>query len=175
MAGVFAMPPKVLPFNSCPYAMRVFALWFLPFLLGSIGGALPAANTVPPMFLVEHFFQNSDFGSPILSPSGRYLGVIRPMNDRQNLAVIDLQTGESTVITGLSSEDVLSFFWKGDDILVFNQSLTITNTQSPFNRLSRWYMVGRNGKNLRVVGAMFPWAAVLECSTDWCTTLSTCW
>jgi hypothetical protein len=41
---------------------------------------------------VETFFKKPKYGGATLSPSGRYLAVITPINGRLNVAVMDLDT-----------------------------------------------------------------------------------
>lgn len=74
-----------------------------------------AAKQVP----VEDFFKRSDFSSFQLSPDGKYLAAISPINERRNIAVIDLETREAVAVTGVKDRDVSGFMWANDERLLY--------------------------------------------------------
>ena len=67
---------------------------------------------------VETFFRKPAFGGATLSPNGRYLAVIAPIEARHGLIVIDLETKAATKMTSPGDGDVLSVVWQNDERLV---------------------------------------------------------
>lgn len=74
-----------------------------------------AAEQVP----VEDFFKRSPFTSFQLSPDGKYLAAISPINERRNIAVIDLETRQARAITGMQDRDIIGFSWANNDRILF--------------------------------------------------------
>ena len=74
-----------------------------------------AAELIP----VEDFFKRSPFTGFQLSPDGKYLAAIAPINERRNIAVIDLETREARAITGMKDRDISGFSWANDDRILF--------------------------------------------------------
>ena len=70
-----------------------------------------AAKEVP----VEDFFKRSGYSSFQLSPDGKYLAAITPVNNRRNIAVINLETREARAVTGIKERDISGFFWANND------------------------------------------------------------
>lgn len=76
-----------------------------------------AAGSIP----VEDFFRNPRFAQVSLSPSGRYLAAIVPINGRRNIAVIDLDDATKVnVITAFRESDVRFVGWVNDERLVYS-------------------------------------------------------
>ena len=68
---------------------------------------------------VEDFFKRSPFTSFQLSPDGKFLAAISPINNRRNIAVIDLETREARAITGMQDRDISGFSWANNDRILF--------------------------------------------------------
>ena len=89
-------------------------------LVMSLHGAVGAEAKPPP---VADFFQNPAFSSAVLAPSGRLLGlVVGSKNDRDRLAVIDLDTMKVQPVATYSDADVVNPQWVNDKRLVFSLS-----------------------------------------------------
>src|SRR3954462_12807410 len=65
----------------------------------------------PADITVEQFFKRPDYALMQLSPNGKLLAAVVPLNGRNNLAVIDVDSKSRTVITDLSKLDVSEFWW----------------------------------------------------------------
>lgn len=78
----------------------------------------PAAVTSPAPLL--DYIKPPLYTNPTISPSGRYLAVSTPMNGRQNLAVVDMETRKGTVLTNFNDFDVIDVSWVGNDRIVFS-------------------------------------------------------
>lgn len=81
--------------------------------------ALASAAQAAPEIPVEDFFKRPQFSNFQLSPSGEYLAAMTPINNRRNIAVIDLATREATVVTSQRDQDVSYFLWASDERLLF--------------------------------------------------------
>jgi len=66
------------------------------------------------------FFKNADYSSLQLSPNGEYLAALIPVKDRSNIIVMKSDNlGDYQFLTGFTDTQVQSFFWKGNDRIVF--------------------------------------------------------
>jgi dipeptidyl aminopeptidase/acylaminoacyl peptidase len=84
------------------------------FLVAAVAGAAPAfAQTAkkPSDVTIEEFFRRPDYSQMQLSPDGRLLAAVVPLNGRNNLAVIDIGSKSRKVITDLSKLDISQFWW----------------------------------------------------------------
>lgn len=87
----------------------------------ALAPSLMAADQPPPRLPLEVFFGGNTIRQPSLSPTGRYLAWLQPVNRRYNLVVLDRQLGKKTRLTDMKEENILSFFWANADRLVFFQ------------------------------------------------------
>lgn len=97
---------------------------------------------------VETLFRKPQYGGAVLSPSGRYLAVLTPINDRRNLAVIDLETRQPQATTSLKESDALSVFWLNDDRMVLTYG-EIERASGEAPRTSGVVAIDRDGRNDR--------------------------
>lgn len=69
---------------------------------------------------VENFFKNPEFSSLQLSPNGKYIAVISPVNNRRNIVVLETD-GLKNIrpLTGLTDQDVRGFYWANDRDIIF--------------------------------------------------------
>jgi dipeptidyl aminopeptidase/acylaminoacyl peptidase len=98
----------------------------------------------------EPFFRHADYGEVRLSPSGRYLGALVPVRGRLVIGILDLDSGTSSIATGMDDRDVSTFHWVNDDRLVFS----IVDLQSGLGeqRGGGLFAVNRDGTQFRVLG-----------------------
>ncbi len=92
-------------------------LLVLASLMLAVGaGANPAgADTIP----LEDFFAPAALRAPRLSPDGKFIAYIAPMEGRRGIALLDVATAKSDVLVRTSDENIDTFFWKGSDYIVF--------------------------------------------------------
>ena len=74
----------------------------------------PSARPLPP---IETFLKRPKYTSVSLSPDGKLLAALVPINERRNLAIIDLEKNGATVLTNLKEQDVSSYRWVGDRLI----------------------------------------------------------
>jgi dipeptidyl aminopeptidase/acylaminoacyl peptidase len=92
------------------------------FVAPTIAAAVDAApvpkalDGVPP---VEAFVRPPQYAEVTLSPDGRTLAAIVPLNGHRNLALIDLEKGTAFALTSLKDEDIASYDWVGDRLIEF--------------------------------------------------------
>ncbi|NVM78049.1 dipeptidyl aminopeptidase/acylaminoacyl peptidase [Duganella sp. SG902] len=90
-------------------------------LLAACLAPLAAHAAEPPP--ASAFFENSRFGSPKLSPSGRYLATRVSMpGQRDRLSVINLADMSVKVAATFGDADIAYFEWVNDNRLVFNST-----------------------------------------------------
>ncbi|MCG8369015.1 MAG: S9 family peptidase [Proteobacteria bacterium] len=86
-------------------------------LVASLVCAPHASAESPP---VEDFFKNPEFTDMQLSPSGKYLATLAPIEGHRNIVVIETDGLKNLKpLTGLKDQDVSGFFWASDDVIVF--------------------------------------------------------
>lgn len=76
-----------------------------------------SSNIIP----VELFFKSPTFTKPKLSPDGKYLAVLSPIMDKQNLVI--METDDLTkirAITGIDDQDIHNFWWANNRDIVFD-------------------------------------------------------
>lgn len=66
---------------------------------------------------VEDFLKKPQYSKLSLSPDGKLLAALVPLNGRLNLALIDLDKGSATTLTALRDQDVYQYRWIGDERL----------------------------------------------------------
>jgi dipeptidyl aminopeptidase/acylaminoacyl peptidase len=92
------------------------------------------------MIPLEDFFRKPDKVMPRLSYGGHFLAYMEPYQRRLNVAVRDLETGETRRVTHATERDIGGYLWVSDDRLVYTQD---TGGDENF----RLYAVSRDGSN----------------------------
>ena len=92
---------------------KIILIVFL-YLIAQFSLANP--NNIP----LERFFENPDYSGLTLSPDGKYIALISPVNERRNLVVMETNgLKNARPITGLKKQNVGSFFWANNKDIVF--------------------------------------------------------
>ena len=73
--------------------------------------AQPAANTDPP---AETYFKRARYSNLQLSPDGKTMAALVPVNERKNLALIELDSRKVIGSTSMQDHDVSFYRWIGD-------------------------------------------------------------
>lgn len=68
---------------------------------------------------VTAFAATARYSSGTLSPDGRLLALLAPLNGKRNIVLFDLQTRQARALTGMNSFDVTAFHWVGSERLVY--------------------------------------------------------
>jgi dipeptidyl aminopeptidase/acylaminoacyl peptidase len=85
----------------------------------SILSAAPAYDSAPPVIPLRDFFRNPQTTGYQLSLSGNLIGFLKPVDNRLNIFVQPKSGGNAKQITHVTDRDIRSFFWKGDEYLLF--------------------------------------------------------
>ena len=85
-------------------------------LATGLAAGADAVSRVP----VEPFFRHADYSSFKLSPSGKYVAGLIPMNGRNALVAIEVATRKPGPPTTLRGYDIAWFDWVNDERLVFS-------------------------------------------------------
>lgn len=134
--------------------MRRIAL-ALAFLLAPLIVELGASDARAAPLPVETFFQKPAYGGATLSPNGRFLAVIAPVEGRYGLIVVDLDTKTATKMRSPDDGDVLDATWQNDQRLV----VAIGDVQRASGEPARqWGLiaVNRDGSDSRYIASMMP-------------------
>ena len=73
---------------------------------------------------VEHFSTLNGFTLPEISPDGKHLAFLYPLDERQHLVVQDLESGENLTIPPKDGADFRWLRWANNDTLVFSVALS---------------------------------------------------
>ncbi len=65
----------------------------------------------------EVFLARPKYRDMQVSPDGKFLAAVVPLNERGNLALIDLEKGTAKMLTGMKNHDVGGYSWIGDRLL----------------------------------------------------------
>lgn len=92
-------------------------LWLGILAILALHGARAAEAPAP--LAARDFFSLPNVRSPRLSPDGKKIAFLFPYENRMALGLFDRATGESRLVLRGEDESLYSFFWKGDDRIVF--------------------------------------------------------
>ncbi len=74
---------------------------------------------------VEEFFKNYDYTGLQLSPNGKYLAVMSPINNRRNIVILELENmSNAKPLTRFDKYNVGGFFWANNEEIVFTMDTT---------------------------------------------------
>src|SRR5215208_1322540 len=100
----------------------------------------PTKTALPPLVPLKDFFRNPVKVSYSLSPNGEYLAFMQPWENRLNIFIEKIGTGQATRVTSAKERDISNYAWKGDNRIVY-----IQDTGGDENY--RLYAVGIDGSN----------------------------
>jgi dipeptidyl aminopeptidase/acylaminoacyl peptidase len=74
---------------------------------------------IAPVIAVEDFFRNPQNAGFSLSPSGDLIAFTKPVNQRMNIFVTRIGSGDTTALTQIQDRDVAGYFWKSDSVIIY--------------------------------------------------------
>lgn len=108
---------------------------------------------------MDWFLRAARYGQLSLSPDGKHLAAVVPVNGRRNLAVIDLAARKSQAVTALAEQDLGGYAWVNNDRLVFWLGVN-TQTGLGEQRLGAGlFAINRDGSEPRTLSSPNPQAA----------------
>src|SRR5438128_8297 len=99
---------------------------------------------------IESFFKQSQYGAMVISPDGRHIAALIPVNGRQNVAVLDMEKRAATPVTSFDSRDVISVRWLNSKRLLLQTGSL--GTRDFDARGGGLYAVDRDGSEGRLLG-----------------------
>lgn len=108
--------------------------------------AAPADRAAAPPLSIEDVWRRPAIAEPRLSPNGRYFAVLAPVNDRLNIAVIDLETRNGVAVTNFREFDVQNVHWVGNERLVFTLGEYNAPSGAGLQDGGGFFMVSRDGR-----------------------------
>jgi dipeptidyl aminopeptidase/acylaminoacyl peptidase len=97
----------------------------------------------------EDFFKKPDFSALAMSPNGKYIAALRPVDGRKKLVVIDLVSKSSAVVAGSPLYDVVSVAWINNDRLRY--SVAEEEAGKGEQTGGGLFVIDRDGKNARTI------------------------
>jgi dipeptidyl aminopeptidase/acylaminoacyl peptidase len=88
-------------------------------ILGLLALLLAGQNAAAEMKGLDHYFKKPQYAGFQLSPNGKELAALIPINNRMNIVIIDLATKAGRVVTGMENQDVNGFMWATNERLLF--------------------------------------------------------
>src|SRR5829696_2751174 len=99
-------------------------------------------DALAPIIPMKDFFRNPPKVGYSLSPNGEYLAFMQPWENRLNVFVEKIGSGQAVRVTSAKARDISGYAWKGDNRIVYIQD---TGGDENF----RLYAVGIDGSNPR--------------------------
>jgi dipeptidyl aminopeptidase/acylaminoacyl peptidase len=100
--------------------IRTLPFWTVLFAISCISSVIVSGAdnaTRPP---VEAFFAEPDIRSVQLSPDGKYVAFLTTLGTgKVGIALMDVATGKLEPLVAATDENISSFFWKGNDYIVY--------------------------------------------------------
>jgi dipeptidyl aminopeptidase/acylaminoacyl peptidase len=81
----------------------------------------PSENRTPPLIPLRDFFRNPESTAYQVSPTGELIAFLRPYENRLNVWVQSIKGGEARRVTAVTERDIISYFWKSDQHILFLQ------------------------------------------------------
>ncbi len=97
------------------YLVLIFTLLFF-----SACGQKQKENTAP-LIPVKSFFSNPEKTEFKISPDGKYISFLKPYKNRQNVYIKKIGENEETLITSSLNRDIDTYFWKGNNNIIYVQ------------------------------------------------------
>ena len=77
------------------------------------------AEVSAPLLPLEDFFKNPERTSYQISPDGRFYSYLAPYEDRKNVFVENIATGETRRVTSQTDRDIAGYFWPNNNTIIF--------------------------------------------------------
>ena len=88
-------------------------------IICTFGLILAGQSLMAEMKGLDHYFKKPEYAGFQLSPNGKELAVLKPIKDRMNIVIIDMESKAGRVITAETKQDVSGFMWASNERLLF--------------------------------------------------------
>ena len=89
-------------------------------LYATVLAAAAPGETLAKLIPVESFFHSSEMVQPRLSPDGKHVAFLTPVDKRLTLMLFDLSSGKMDSLARSFDSDISGVFWKGNDRIIFS-------------------------------------------------------
>lgn len=114
--------------------------------LASLPVLAHAGDTVP----IQEFVRHPQYTATKISPDGRFLALTVQQDDVMALAVLRMKDMQVIRITRLTGESVGSFYWVGDNRLMYTSAKNYGSYAVPFGT-GEWYAMDSDGGRPRTL------------------------
>ena len=97
-------------------------VWLCAVVAGAAVAQTPVTYKTAADIPVSEFFRQPRYSQMAMSPDGKKLAALAPVNGRDNLMIIDLERRVSSPVTRFDYVDVADFLWLNDQRLFFRTS-----------------------------------------------------
>lgn len=133
-------------YTACLAAL--LALSAAPISFAADTPAHPVVKIVAPI-PTENFFKKPEFSQLTLSPNGKYLAALRPVDGRKKLVIIDVVNKTSAVVAGSPTYDVQGVSWINNDRLRY--SVGEEEAGKGEQTGGGLFVIDRDGQNARTI------------------------
>src|SRR5258708_3911656 len=68
---------------------------------------------------LRDFFKNPEKTGYSISPDGRYLAYLAPYENRLNIFVQKIGSGNAARVTSVTERDIANYFWKNNNMIIY--------------------------------------------------------
>jgi len=97
-----------------------------------------------PLIPLKDFFRNPEKTGYQISPDGKYFSYLAPWENRLNIFIQEAGTDKAVRVTEATERDITSYFWKGNNRIVYAQD-------KGGDENFKLFSVERDGKNLKML------------------------
>lgn len=113
---------------------------------------------------LEHFARLPEYKQPKISPTGKYLAVIAPVEEQDSLVIIQLSaTRISAILQFVRNAEVLDFYWANDDRVICTFGSRVPGRGALVYTAGEIYAMDADGKKKK---SIFGYRSGLESRVD---------
>ena len=101
--------------------MRRTFITVLPILMAMLLCLFASGAAQTTLIPMEDFFKNPQQAYFQISPDGKYVSFTKPFERRMNIFVRAVDSEDVTRVTSVTDRDIWSYWWKGDNRLLYRQ------------------------------------------------------
>lgn len=124
---------------------KILIIFIFSFLITSVMPVLASSLTnSADLIPMRDFFKNPERTGYQLSPTGKYISLLKPWKSRLNIHIRKIDDPQEIRITSAEARDISYYFWANDNRLVYIQD-------KGGDENFKLYAVDANGENLRAL------------------------
>ena len=119
-------------------------------VLAVLAFALAAPIASAQQLTLAELFRRPQYADMKISPDGRHIAALVPVNGRQNLAIIEVSPRSARPLTSMSGRDVVQFWWVNDKRILYRTGML--NVRADEFRGGGLFAVDIDAKEMRLLG-----------------------